>query len=81
MLFRSGAVTLSASGAAPVGFATTGDPTFAVPSSLLGVPAITLPALEDQGLPLGLQLMGFEQADAALFSLAAWVRGRLMVHA
>ena len=65
-----GAVTLSAAGAAPMGLSSTGDPTFAVPGSLLGVPAITLPVLSCEGLPLGLQLLGFEQEDAALFAIA-----------
>jgi Asp-tRNA(Asn)/Glu-tRNA(Gln) amidotransferase A subunit family amidase len=37
---------------------------------MLGVPAISLPVLEDEGLPLGLQLIGFADADAALFSTA-----------
>ena len=38
-----GVITLSATGAAPVGLQSTGDPIFAVPCSLLGVPAISLP--------------------------------------
>ncbi len=66
-------VTLTAAGAAPVGLDWTGDPTFAVPSSLLGVPAVSLPVLKDEGLPLGLQLMGFVDEDAALFATAGGV--------
>ena len=66
-------LTLSAPGAAPVGLASTGDPAFVIPGSMLGVPAITLPVLEDGGLPLGLQLLGFADADAALFSTAGAV--------
>ena len=69
-----GAITLSAAGAAPIGLSSTGDPTFAVPGSLLGVPAITLPVLACEGLPLGLQILGFEQQDDALFSIAAFMR-------
>lgn len=69
-----GVVTLSATGAAPVGLQSTGDPIFAVPGSLLGVPAISLPVLRAEDLPLGLQLLGFEQQDAALFSVAVWLR-------
>jgi Asp-tRNA(Asn)/Glu-tRNA(Gln) amidotransferase A subunit family amidase len=64
-------ITLTASGAAPVGLGWTGDPTFVVPGSMLGVPAITLPVLQDAGLPLGLQLLGFADRDATLFSIAA----------
>jgi Asp-tRNA(Asn)/Glu-tRNA(Gln) amidotransferase A subunit family amidase len=66
-------VTLSAPGAAPVGLASTGDAAFVIPGSMLGVPAISLPALRNEGLPLGLQLLGFADADAALFSTAGGV--------
>jgi Asp-tRNA(Asn)/Glu-tRNA(Gln) amidotransferase A subunit family amidase len=66
-------LTLSAPGAAPVGLDWTGDPAFVIPSSMLGVPAISLPVLQDGGLPLGLQLIGFADADAALFSTAGAV--------
>ena len=63
-------VTLSAPGAAPVGLDWTGDPIFTVPTSLLGVPSLTLPVLEDEGLPLGLQLIGYVDRDADLFAAA-----------
>ncbi len=66
-------LTLAAPGAAPVGLEWTGDPAFVVPGSMLGVPTLSLPALEDGGLPLGLQLIGFADADAALFSTAGGV--------
>jgi Asp-tRNA(Asn)/Glu-tRNA(Gln) amidotransferase A subunit family amidase len=66
-------LTLSAPGAAPVGLGWTGDPAFVIPGSMLGVPAISLPVLQDEGLPLGLQLFGFAEADAALFSTAGGV--------
>ncbi len=55
-------VTLSAPGAAPAGLASTGDASFVIPGSMLGVPAISLPVLRDDGLPLGLQLIGFADA-------------------
>jgi Asp-tRNA(Asn)/Glu-tRNA(Gln) amidotransferase A subunit family amidase len=67
-------ITLSAPGPAPVGIASTGDPTFAIPASLLGVPTVSLPLLEVDGLPLGLQVMGFNGADAELFAAAAFLR-------
>ncbi len=66
-------VTLSAPGGAPVGLDWTGDPAFIIPGSMLGVPAISLPVLQDGGLPLGLQLLGFADADAELFSIAGGV--------
>jgi Asp-tRNA(Asn)/Glu-tRNA(Gln) amidotransferase A subunit family amidase len=68
------AVTLSATGAAPVGLGWTGDPIFVVSGSLLGVPAVSLPLLEDDGLPLGLQVLGFAQRDADLIAAAAAIR-------
>jgi Asp-tRNA(Asn)/Glu-tRNA(Gln) amidotransferase A subunit family amidase len=76
--FADAAITLSATGAAPEGLHSTGNPIFAVPGSLLGVPAVSLPVLADEGLPLGLQMMGFEQQDAVLFAAAAWVRELLV---
>jgi Asp-tRNA(Asn)/Glu-tRNA(Gln) amidotransferase A subunit family amidase len=66
-------MTLAAPGAAPVGLDWTGDPVFNAPASLLGIPALSLPVLSDEDLPLGLQLMGFAHRDAALFGTAAWV--------
>jgi Asp-tRNA(Asn)/Glu-tRNA(Gln) amidotransferase A subunit family amidase len=66
-------LALAAPGAAPVGLGWTGDPAFVIPGSMLGVPAISLPVLQDAGLPLGLQLLGFADADAALFSTAGGV--------
>ena len=66
-------LSLSAPGAAPAGLASTGDASFVIPGSMLGVPAISLPVLEDEGLPLGLQLLGFADADAALFATAGGV--------
>jgi Asp-tRNA(Asn)/Glu-tRNA(Gln) amidotransferase A subunit family amidase len=66
-------VTLGACGAAPLGLSSTGDPAMNVAASLLGCPALTLPLLEDEGLPLGLQLLGGADRDAALFEVAVWV--------
>ena len=44
-----------------------------VAASLLGCPALTLPLLQDEGLPLGLQLLGATGRDAALFEVAGCV--------
>jgi len=66
-------VTLAAPAAAPVGLGSTGDPIFAVPFSLLGVPAISLPLMHEQGLPLGLQVTGFEGKDASTAAHAGWI--------
>jgi Asp-tRNA(Asn)/Glu-tRNA(Gln) amidotransferase A subunit family amidase len=68
-------VTVGACGAAPVGLGTTGNTAMNVTASLLGVPALTLPLLSDEGLPLGLQLLGGRDRDAELFGIATWVLG------
>ena len=68
-----GCITLSASGAAPVGIKSTGNPQFAVPASLLGTPALSLPVLQAEGLPLGLQFIGFADRDAEAFATSAWL--------
>jgi Asp-tRNA(Asn)/Glu-tRNA(Gln) amidotransferase A subunit family amidase len=70
-------VTLGACGAAPVGLKTTGNTAMNVGASLLGIPALTLPLLADENMPLGLQLMGHVDADAALFQIAAWAAAAL----
>src|SRR5262247_3641363 len=72
-----GCITLSAPGPAPLGLASTGDASFAVSASLLGVPAISLPLFRLDGLPLGLQVMGFAHRDAAAMAVAAWIERTL----
>ena len=49
-------------------------PIFVVVGSLLGVPTVSLPLLDDEGLPLGLQVLGFAGRDADLIATAAGVR-------
>ena len=71
------AISLSAPGPAPLGLASTGEPAFVVAGSLLGVPALSLPLLETESLPLGLQLLGFADRDADLFSVAASIANSL----
>ena len=71
------AITLSAPSHAPEGLGSTGNPEFAVPASLLGVPAISLPLFELNELPLGLQVIGYCDRDADLFAAAAWLMSLL----
>jgi Asp-tRNA(Asn)/Glu-tRNA(Gln) amidotransferase A subunit family amidase len=70
-------VTLSAPGAAPQGLHTTGNPQFAVPFSLLGIPALSLPLFMLDGMPLGLQALGYANGDANTFATGAWLMGQL----
>ena len=66
-------ITLAAPGGAPEGVASTGNPEFAVPSSLLGVPALSLPLFEVDTMPLGLQVIGYFDRDADAFAIAKWL--------
>ena len=59
-------VTLSATGPAPVGLQSSGDPVFAVPFTVMRVPVISLPLLKVEGLPVGVQVAGFPNRDRAL---------------
>lgn len=53
--------------------ATTGDPAFNSPWSFTGLPVVSIPtALDDDGLPLGVQLVGPAGGEGALFAVAAW---------
>jgi Asp-tRNA(Asn)/Glu-tRNA(Gln) amidotransferase A subunit family amidase len=70
-------IALSAPGGAPAGLSSTGNPEFAVPASLLGVPALSLPLFEDDGMPLGLQVIGFFNRDAEAFAIAGWLMSSL----
>ncbi len=66
-------ITLAAPSNAPEGLSSTGNPEFAVPASLLGVPALSLPLFEVNGMPLGLQLIGYFDRDADAFAIASWL--------
>lgn len=71
-------ITLSATGPAPVGLANTGDPSFCTPWTLLGVPAINLPSgWAENGLPLGLQIVGKFGSDKQTLQIAAWVEATI----
>jgi Asp-tRNA(Asn)/Glu-tRNA(Gln) amidotransferase A subunit family amidase len=66
-------ITLAAPGGAPQGLGSTGNPEFAVPASLLGVPALSLPLFEVDAMPLGLQVIGYVDRDADAFAIASWL--------
>ena len=68
----------AAVGAAPRGLDSTGDPVMNLPWTYAGMPAIALPAGEDEaGLPLGLQLVGRFADDERLLAWAQQVEGAL----
>jgi Asp-tRNA(Asn)/Glu-tRNA(Gln) amidotransferase A subunit family amidase len=64
-------ITPSATGPAPQGFETTGNPVFCSIWTYLGVPAVNLPLLTANGLPLGVQLVGRRFCEEHLFKVAA----------
>jgi Asp-tRNA(Asn)/Glu-tRNA(Gln) amidotransferase A subunit family amidase len=64
-------VTPAAVGPAPLGLESTGDPAPNAPWTGLGVPAISVPLAESQGLPVGLQLTAAWGDDDRLLATAA----------
>jgi len=67
-------VTPSAAGAAPHGFATTGDPMFNRLWTLMGAPCVNVAGLNDAaGLPLGIQIVGRFGRDHAALEAALFV--------
>jgi Asp-tRNA(Asn)/Glu-tRNA(Gln) amidotransferase A subunit family amidase len=77
------AITLSCPGPAPLWAGDqpgqplaprpTGDFVFNAPSSMLFAPALTMPLLSVDGLPVGVQLMGQQHEDARITALARWM--------
>lgn len=65
-----GFVTLAHIGPGQKGDPEVGTPWYNDASSAVGAPTVNLPLLSVDGLPLGVQLMGFEHRDAELFSIA-----------
>lgn len=58
--------------------ASTGDPAFGTLWTLAGTPALSMPLMHgDDGLPLGLQLVGRRDDDARLLRTASWLQQQL----
>ena len=67
-------VTPAAPGTAPQGLDSTGDPSFCSLWTLCGTPALSLPLMRgENGLPLGVQLVGARGNDARLLRTARWL--------
>lgn len=68
----------AAPGEAPRGLGDTGDPLFGLTWTMLHVPCLTLPyGTGPNGLPLGLQFVAAQGADARLFVCSEWARRKL----
>jgi len=71
-------LTPAAPGTAPHGLASTGDPAFCTLWTLCGMPAITLPLMRgENGLPMGVQLVGSRHDDARLLRTARWLQAQV----
>jgi Asp-tRNA(Asn)/Glu-tRNA(Gln) amidotransferase A subunit family amidase len=71
-------LTLPAFGEAPDGLSFTGKAEYCAPWTLLGAPAVSLPAgFGKNGLPLGLQVVGAYREDLRMLRVAKWVEGVL----
>lgn len=67
----------AATGVAPPGLASTGNPVMSIPWSLAGLPAIALPAGAVAGLPIGVQVVAAAGADEQLLHWAAGLEDAL----
>ena len=71
-------LTLPAFGEAPEGLSFTGKAEYCAPWTLLGVPAVTLPAGFGKGaLPLGVQVVGAYRQDYRTLRVAKWTQRTL----
>lgn len=70
-------LTPASPGPAPEGRLNTGAATFNAFWTYAGTPCVTLPLLEVDGLPLGVQLVGPRGADGPLLRTARWLEGRV----
>lgn len=66
-------MTPAAAGPALHGLESTGNPIFNALWTYLGMPCISLPLLEIDGLPVGVQLAGARGNDAGLLRVAQWL--------
>lgn len=71
-------ITPAAPGTAPAGLDATGDPAFCTLWTLCGMPALSLPLMQgENGLPMGVQLVGPRDGDARLLRTARWLESQV----
>jgi Asp-tRNA(Asn)/Glu-tRNA(Gln) amidotransferase A subunit family amidase len=66
-------LTPASPGPAPKGFKTTGNAIFNALWTYLGVPCVTSPLLEANGLPMGVQLVGARHDDGRVLRNSRWL--------
>jgi len=75
-------LTPAAPGEAPRDLETTGDPIFSTLWTFCGLPSVTLPLLTgENGMPIGVQLVGPHGQDAKLLRTARWLARRCAANA
>lgn len=67
----------SSLGPAPKGIGSTGNPAMNGMWTFLGVPVVSLPLLEADGLPIGVQLIGARRDEGRLLRTARWLARHL----
>ncbi|HXF54455.1 MAG TPA: amidase [Hyphomicrobiaceae bacterium] len=73
-------LTPAATGEAPLGLGSTGNPIFCTIWTYLGTPAISLPLLaSESGMPIGVQLVARRDNDARLLRTARWLVNALRI--
>jgi len=68
-----GFITLAHIGPGQIGQPQGGTPWYNDASSAIGAPTLNLPLLAVDGVPLGIQLMGYEHDDAGLVAMGRWL--------
>lgn len=66
-------ITPAATGPAPKGLEATGNPVFNAMWTYLGVPCVTVPLLEVDGMPVGVQLVSERHDDGRLLRNSRWL--------
>ena len=66
-------MALSATGPAPKGLESTGNPIFNGLWTYLGVPALNIPHLQVDGMPMGFQIIGRQFDDARILRIGKWL--------
>jgi Asp-tRNA(Asn)/Glu-tRNA(Gln) amidotransferase A subunit family amidase len=72
-----GMITLSSPGPGPVGI-DQGSAIYNEASSIIGMPAISLPLLAVEDVPLGVQLQGYTDGDEALTASGRWISRHIL---
>lgn len=82
--YVGGLITLNSTGPAPhlvlpaqprngIAYGTTANPAFNIPSSILGTPAVNLPLMSVEEMPIGMQVMGQQNQDNHITGVARWI--------